>query len=879
MNNESVMDRVGCGERMSMGWCDRKAAAERCPSFGANWFLALLTLVLFGPVGTLAGGMTKNVESVRPRIGQRGTTVEVHLQGIAISDPREIIFFKPGIRAYDLKMSKEPPKKRNLMHRGRIEEEVHCKFEIAPDCPLGEHPFRLLTGTELTCIGTFHVTPFPIVDEGEKNNGYANDSPEQATPIAANVTVCGQIGNGRRPDLDLYRIEGKAGERLTAVVESARIADTHYGDSEFDLSAAIRDDKGKLLASNDDNSLHLQDPVLSVKLPKDGPYFIEIKRSIYLPRETVYCAHIGHYARPLAVFPPGGQTGSETAITLLGDPLGPYERTIRMPDAEGTFYYFGDDPAPSDDKHAATAPTPLELRSSPFPNVLESANVVTRVAALPAALNGIIDRPDDVDGYRIKVKKGAPLHVRVFSASLGATIDAAIRLRRVDAEGRPGSVELELDDSLLTDHDIFGAKFRGGGGLQEVIDPSVIWKPKSDGEYLLEVLDSSRTGGALGVYRVEIQSPRTIVQTALISRTFDWTESTRVTGLAVPRGNRWTIDIDLPKGQWNAVKGPFQLIAHGLPEGVRLISPPVPPGTDRWPVQLVADPSADRRGALITLEARPIDSAQKIETRNQQNVPFINHSGGNAWRTVRTDKYIMGVTDPAPFQIDIEQPEVNLVQGGQLSIPVKLTRHGDFDGAVEFRCGNLPRLISVPPPTVISPGETEGVIQLEANSNAPLTKLPFYVIGSTIRTDIDDFLGSGHIRATSEIVELTVGRPYVELAAEPESIRRGERKKFIWKVKHHTPFEGEASVRLLGLPKGVNVVGTPPTITKDSKSIAFELEATDIALLGQASGLTCEVELPVAGQQIVQRTGKGSLRIDPRASGVAKVEAAETVKN
>ena len=84
-------------------------------------------------------------------------------------------------------------------------------------------------------------------------------------------------------------------------------------------------------------------------------------------------------------------------------------------------------------------------------------------------------------------------------------------------------------------------------------------------------------------------------------------------------------------------------------------------------------------------------------------------------------------------------------------------------------------------------------------------------------------------------------------------------------MRHHTPFQGEARVRLLGLPKGVRVVEPLPLLTKDSTNVTFELDATDAALLGQVTGLICEVSVSTGGRQIVQRTGRGTLRIDPRA--------------
>ena len=101
------------------------------------------------------------------------------------------------------------------------------------------------------------------------------------------------------------------------------------------------------------------------------------------------------------------------------------------------------------------------------------------------------------------------------------------------------------------------------------------------------------------------------------------------------------------------------------------------------------------------------------------------------------------------------------------------------------------------------------------------------------------------------------------MTSGPESIRRGERKKYVWTVRHHQAFEGRATVRLLGLPKGVVVDGSEPFLTSTASQVSFSLIATDIALLGQAKDLICEVTVPVGEQTIVQRTGRGTLRIDP----------------
>lgn len=796
--------------------------------------------------------MLLHVETISPRIGQRGTTVEVIIQGVCLKDAREIVFYRPGIRAVSIEPLPKLANPIGLAHGGRIEEQVRCQFEIAPDCIPGEYPFRIRTATEITSLGTFHVSPFPVVDENEQGHN-ANDTLQTALPVTPNVTVRGRVGPSGRGDVDLYRVPAIAGASLSVEVDSVRIADIHYGGSEYDLAVRILDEKGQELAANDDNPLHLQDPMVAVKMPYDGVAFVEVRRSVFVPDDRAYCVHIGTNRRPLVAYPLGSQVGTTQAFKLIGDPLGEFTQSIAIPGTAGTFDYFGD------------APSPISLRASPFPNVLEDASAaVTVVKQLPAALNGQIDRRDDTDAFRVSVSKGDRLRVRVFAATLGSPIDPKLRIRSVDASGMPSATEMEADDSQLPDRDIFGTSFRSQGGLKDILDPSIIWEPKSDGDYWIELEDTSGSAGPTAVYRIEVEAAPQAVHTYLASTAFDWMECVRTSGLAVPQGNRWTVNLSLPQGQGSNYRGELDLVAHGLPPGVTLVTSRVPAGRTLWPIQFVADASATPSTSRITIEARSTDPSQKLESQSQQNIPFINHSGGDAWRTVKLDSYVLAVTDTAPFSIEIKPPPVALVRGGELAIPVKIQRRPGFNDPVEFQCDWLPPGVGVQPTTTIPAGQTEAVLRVSGEANAPLGNCPLVVVASTIREDLDAYLGTGRIRVSSEIVKLTIAEPFVELASQPESVRRGARKQFTWAVEHKSPFEGTAKVKLLGLPKGVMVIEPLPILTKDSKQIAFEIEATDEALLGSVRGVSCEVIVSAGGQEIRQRTGNGTLRIDPK---------------
>ncbi|QDT64939.1 hypothetical protein V22_21840 [Calycomorphotria hydatis] len=800
-----------------------------------------------------AGGMTKNVEQVRPRVGQQGTTVDVAIRGTSIENPRKVVFYHPGIKAINIQPVQDVDRPRNLAHRGRIAQEVRCQFEISPDCPPGEYAFRLLTATELTCIGTFHVTPFQIVPEEEPNNAYSNDTLETAKSVKGNVTIYGEMSNGKRPDRDIYRIDAMKGQRLSIEVQSARIADVHYADSQYDLAVRVFNASGKVIAQNDDNSLHIQDPLLSVMCPEDGPVYVEVSRSVYMGAVTEYCLHLGDYRRPLAAFPPGGQAGVTTAIQFLGDSKEEYTETVSIPENLGSFTYFGE------------SATPMKLRSSPYPNFLEHPDKKENIVEeLPAALNGILAQKREVDRYRLSVKKGGRYIVRVYAAALGSPIDPLLRIRPVMEDGTLGDAEVDLDDSPIEQHDIFGANFRSKAGLPETIDPSLVWNPKVTGEYVVEISDPSNFTGPTSVYRIEIEPPRTIVHTVLQSKTFDWTESMRVTGMAIPRGSRWSINIGLPNSQWNSPKSEFNLVARGLPEGVRMYSPPIKPGTSTWPVQFEADNDAELTGTVFSLVAVSVENGELIETYCQQNVPFVNHSGGDAWRTVSTDRYMLAVTDPAPFSINVDSSSVTLVRDGESAVPVRVTRHGEFNGPVLINVGYADRYVGTPPPVIVPAEESVGLVRLSVRGNAPLGETPLVLQGSNIRDDIDPYLGAGHVRVSSEFVKLRIAEPYVKLASQPASVRRGEVIEFPWTVSHENSFIGTARVELKGLPKGVEVVEPYPEITNETEKIYFSIEATDDALLGLVEGLSCEILLTDQGQQVVQRSGRGSIRIDPR---------------
>ncbi len=861
--------------------------SKKKPTMNATKFnstlhaLILLPSLLLPSSPLQAGPVQRHIERVMPRGGQRGTTVEVKIQGVELNDVREAIFYRGGIETVEISAAKEIPH-RSLHHGARIEQEVTCKFRIAADCPVGVHAFRLRTARELTTVSTFRVTPFPVVTEAEPSRG-KNDLPSQAETIpSSNVTIAGQI----QGDADCFRVTRKAGERISVEVDSVWLTEIAYGEAENDLSVQILDEQGKLLARNDDSMLHVQDPIISTLAPRDGDYIVRIQQSVPLDSQVNYLAHIGTFVRPLVAFPPGGPAGQP--LRLLGDPAG--EILVAAGGSPAV-----SEPADAGHRRAACAtdsPSPLPFRFSSLPNVIEN-NVAAggspavsstasleeehrraACATLPAAFNGIIAKPFEEDVYRLTVKKGDRYTVEVFARSVGSPLDAKVWIRHAGSQ----TIEIEGDDTPIANSRFYSAS--GSIQRKEQLDPSFVWEPKDDGEYLLGVTDMRGLGDALSVYRVEIEPVHDSINTYLFARVIDSMQCPRLTTPTVPRGNRWTVTFNLKEGLGNRYRGPLELFATGLPDGVQMIVPPILAGQTTVPVQFVASDDVQPQSRLIEVRARPanVERAARLllpseedtggppvlRSRSQESFPFLSHSGGRAWHPVSVDRYVLAVTERSPFTIEVTQPRIPLIRNGSLDLDVRVQRHAGFTGAIDFQAEWLPGGVSGGPAITIPADKNEAVYTLTASGGAPLGATQLALVATT--TDgIDSgwYTGVGRVRVSTPFIKFDVADPHIDLKSQPTAVRRGQRGRVVWKVEHRRPFEGVATAELLGLPKGVRVVGKSPTLAVQQTELAFDIEVAPDTLLGPYRELSCEVTLVENGQEIKQRLGRGVLRVDP----------------
>ncbi len=134
----------------------------------------------------------------------------------------------------------------------------------------GRHPFSVRGNGRPSNRVPFAVDTLPEIFEQEPNNSQTN-----AQAVTLPVIINGRI---EQPgDIDCFRFDGRAGEKLVAEVLARRL------DSSLDSYLKLTDAAGRQIAFNDDHEdkgsgldTHHADSYLAVTLPSNGVYFVSI---------------------------------------------------------------------------------------------------------------------------------------------------------------------------------------------------------------------------------------------------------------------------------------------------------------------------------------------------------------------------------------------------------------------------------------------------------------------------------------------------------------------------------------------------------------------------------------------------------------------------
>ncbi len=774
----------------------------------ALWFLAAGVLP--------ARAASPSLGIILPRGLQRGTESVLTFHGGQLADAKEILFFSPGFQVTKLEPSAGA---------------VKATIKVAADCRLGEHVAHVRTASGVTEYRTFYVGPFREIQEKEPNTEFTTPQ-----PIPMNVTVNGVI---QSEDVDYFVVDAKKGQRISAEIEGMRL-----GVTMFDPYIAILDSKRFELITADDTPLLKQDAAASILAPANGKYYVQVRETSYGgDGNCYYRLHVGNFPRPIAVYPAGGKMGDQVEVRFLGDPTGDIVKKVKLPNQQIANYEL----VPED--KTGTAPSGIPFRLSDHGNVLEKEpnNSIKEAtpAELPLALNGILDKPGDIDFFRFKAKKGQTYEVECYGRRIRSAIDPVMVLYNGAGQGITSN-----DDS------------RGP-------DPYFRFTVPADGDYCLSITDHLQRGGPGFVYRVEFQPVEPKITTGLpqVARYSQLRQQ-----IYVARGNRFGAQMSASRENFG---GELVLDPKGMPKGVKIIADPMPANATTMPVVFEAAPDAPLAGSLVDFQARLNDPKQKISGGFFNHAEFVIAAPGQSlfsWCDV--DRMAVVVVEELPYTLEIVEPKVPLVQGGSMQLKIRAHRKKGFTEPINVQIPFLPPGVGSVPAVDIPKGRDEVLFPLNANGGAEVKKWKIFALGSANV--------NGAAYASSQLANLEIAPPYLQFTMQRAAVEQGQQTELVCNVTVNKPFNGTAKVDVLGLPP--HVVTPQLELKKDMKDLVFKLKTEKASPAGTHRNIFCQVVITENGEPVLHNVGGTELRIDqplpaptkpatPAPAKVAKKEA------
>lgn len=758
-------------------------------------------------------GTAPELKNIEPTGGQRGTELEVSFIGQRLQDAEEVLCYEPGIQVLRLTSITN-----NL---------VKAQLKLAHNCALGEHRLRLRTTTGLSEARTFEVGPFPVVEEVEPNN-----EPAKAQPVELNTTITGVIKN---EDVDCFAVAMKQGQRLSAEAEGIRL-----GRTLFDSRLAVLENNGTVLADVDDTWLGMQDPFISLVVPKDGTYIVRLREATYAGNDQCqYRLHIGTFPRPTTVFPLGGKAAEKLALTFFSEATGEFSREVQLPDSLGEkFGVFAE-------LDGQPAPTPNWIRVSDFPNVLASGanhdreHATTAPQQPPFAFNGILLTNLQEDWFQFPAVKDAKLDVSVFARRLRSPLDSVIEI--FDSTGR----EIASNDD--------------GAGA----DSELKLTPPATTNYFVRIHDKLSQGGHDYAYRIEITPVKAGLEIKIPEVARNDTQSRQC--IAVPRGNRFATLINAKRVNFG---GELVFQAAALPPGVALESDVMAKNIEQMPLVFEAGPDAPIGARLLDLTAFGTNGTEQVRGDFRQNIEWVQGPPNNAnYYATSLDKLCVAVTKEAPFHLRIVEPKVPLVQAGSMKLEVVAERAAGFDEPIELQMVWNPPGVSSESETTIPKGATNVFYQLNASGGAETRVWKIAILG---HANVE----GGPVYVSSQLANHEVGAPFLTGKIETLWLNPGKSGKLTVNLKQEKPFDGKATIRLCGLPDKISC--PEREITKDDQEVAFDVTADPACPQGSFKNLFCAVDVSDHGELIPHNIAHGGiLRVVPPKKTDTKVAAAD----
>ncbi len=662
---------------------------------------ALLFILMMCCLAAPTWAQKANIGFVYPCSVSRGSEVVVELGGQGISGSTAALISGDGIKAEVLPPEPVQNKQKGKKKKGKkkitdednlqLADRVKIRLHISDTADLGMRDIKLVAVNGAISNRLYlEVHPYRSFCEQEDNGTLATANELGALPLVIN----GQVERGGR---DCFSFDAKAGQKIVAEVYARRfvpfLADAVPG--WFQAVLALYDEEGRELAFSDDYCLN-PDPVIRYTIPKDGQYTLQIQDSIFRGREDfVYRIALGELPFVHAVFPLGGQAGSEVDLSFMGDHLKEYQRKQLLGDAQGRLEFREEGR-----KGGISNPYCFEV-SKKKEVVLHDDSGDTRQDAslfnLDEIINARIEHDRDQDWYRFSMKQGEKRLFEIKARRLGSPLDAKIQI-----EDNQGKVLAECDDFEDANE----------GMITHHADPQLSFTAAKAGEYYLRVTDTQNKYGRDFGYRLSSSLSQP-----------NFTLRVEPSALSIPQGGTTQFTVFVSREQ--GFEGVIDLDIKGLPDGFVLSDTMIRKRATSQNITITA-PLDVKVGKLSPIiEGRGTNHIKGLTKRKSANLAapltriaepvesmlqafYIKH-------LLPMQEFRMDVTPRQEFRIEVPSADelTQLKANEEVELRVNVQREKGFNKPIQLLIKGLPKTIKSNSPVKLAAGETEGVFILK----------------------------------------------------------------------------------------------------------------------------------------------------------------------
>ncbi len=399
----------------------------------------------------------------------------------------------------------------------------------------------------------------------------------------------------------------------------------------------------------------------------------------------------------------------------------------------------------------------------------DSISTAEKVPKLPVTINGRLIKSEDIDIYRVTLKKGQTLIAHLDGYGLRAPMDPYLHL-----------------------YDPAGTLIILGNDNGKNIDPLMVHKVQSDGDYTVAVMayahppgsDIRFTGKTSAVYRLTLTTGPWLSHALPLAIKKTGNTALKLFGYNLPGGKKHldlNFTIPTPNTQQAIIRHPAFPNLLTLPTTAATPSPLKPGSEIKLPAALSGQLTKTKQNDTVTLTAKkgqkldiqissqrfafPLDPLLSIQNDKGKELKIVDDTGVKTDRDVKVvwtcpadGKYTLRISDlflkggpryhyllrvkeaKPSFSATFEKNTCFVEAGKNIDVKIKIVRINGHKSPLVIEAKDLPAGISIVPPKDIPNKNADITVKIKASENAA-------AINQTIHFSLKEKAGDAPVSA------------------------------------------------------------------------------------------------------------------------------------